>query len=170
MEDFETWAGIAAAIVLGAGLVSLSLMNQARLAKAKYWPTTNGEIIYQYYNSSRFDKLIKPPPSRVHHLFATLSTKHRALWLEYEYTVDGKKYTNDDYSIGDASITTDELMKAKTKFCLGTKVKVHYDSKDPTDSFLVIPKDVDLGSLIGGAFLLSIGLSGIPIMLLTDYL
>ena len=44
-------------------------------------------------------------------------------------------------------------MKEKTKFCLGAKVKVHYDSKDPTDSLLVIPKDVGQGSLICGVFL-----------------
>jgi len=168
MEDFETWAGITGAIVLGAGLICLSMMDQARLAKAKYWPTTNGEIIFQHYNSSKIDVLRNSPPSG--HGFATLSTEHRKLWLQYEYTVDGKKYTNDDYSIGDASIRVDELVKVKRKFGLGTKVKVHYDSKDPTDSLLVIPGGVGQGSLIGGAFLLSIGLSAIPIAILTDYL
>jgi len=165
MDDFETWAGITAAIVFGVVFIYMSMSDKARLVKTKFWPTTNGEVIFQHYNGSKIEKLKNPPPSQVSHLFATLSTKHRALWLQYEYTVDGKKYTNDNYSIGDAWITADELMKAKREFCLGTKVKVHYDSKNPTDSLLVIPRKVGQGALIGGLFLLCMGLYCIPVVL-----
>ena len=170
MEDFETLAGCVVAVVFGVGFIYAFLRDQEKLAKVKYWPTTGGEIICQHYNHSKIDALRNRAPEQVSHSFATLSTEHKKLWLQYEYTVDGKKYINETYSIGGSGATVDELMKAQRKYSLGAKVSVYYDSKDPEDSLLTIRSGSSQGTLICGVALLCFGLFAFPVILLADYL
>ena len=170
MEDLEALAGCVVAVVFGAGFIYASLRDQEKLVRVKHWPTTGGEIICQHYNHSKIDALTNRAPDQVKHSFATLSTNHKKLWLQYEYIVDSKKYTNETYSIGGSSATVDELMNAQRKYSLGAKVNVHYDPKDPEDSMLTIRSGGGQGMLIGGVALLCFGLFGFPMILFSEYL
>ena len=170
MEMFETLAGCFVAIIFGAGFIYAYLRDQERLVRVKHWPTSGGEIICQHYNHSKIDALTNRAPDQVKHSFATLSTEHKKLWLQYEYTVDGKNYTNETYSIGGSGASVDELTRAQRKYSLGTKVKVYYDPKDPEDSMLTIPSDGGQGMLIGGVALLCFGLFCFPMILFSEYL
>ena len=58
--------------------------------------------------------------------------------IKYSYTVNGKKYTNDDYELSDSSSSGSWAHNVVRNHPAGKKIDVYYDPADPQDAALTI--------------------------------
>jgi hypothetical protein len=142
---------------LGILIFKLSLRDILKNREAQSWPSATGKIVKHYSKNS----ILMPAsiPREISEKSATVeSSKGKAkLWLEYEYMINQKTFTNDKYSFGhDGGMSGAQIEKLIKKYPLGKEIKVFYNPKNPAESILCLSARMNY-FLLGLGLLLVIG-------------
>ena len=136
-------AWIIAALFLGFGSLALwgALRVTGDVKKNRGWPTTPGKVL---------ERRVGEP----------MGTRGRSFIpvVKYTYSVDGKEYTNDQvYLIRRTGGIHDKMQELVDSF--PDPVPVHYNPKNPAESYLIVNPSSTSWILVGfGALALLMGL------------
>jgi Protein of unknown function (DUF3592) len=84
------------------------------------WPTTEGVV----------------RKGRVKEIFKTRGNQYQTE-VEYEYTVDGHRYTGDTFNTRNNYINRDSVASVSQEYREGARCSVHYNPSSPSQSVLV---------------------------------
>ncbi|MEP6984862.1 MAG: DUF3592 domain-containing protein [Chloroflexota bacterium] len=113
--------------ILILGVLIFSMLRSARRAKASYsWPTTTGQILVSNVHSRRSSS-----SNGTHH--TVYEPK-----IQYEYTVDGKRYQSKQLSYSVVAGTSAEswAQGIVDRYPQGSSVQVYYNSSKPSEAVL----------------------------------
>ncbi|HPA71978.1 MAG TPA: DUF3592 domain-containing protein [Spirochaetota bacterium] len=118
-------------IVIGIGLLGLGLYFQKKAEAIDRWPSTIGKVTASKVVQRTSQKSLRRNDESSQ---ATLSY-HPV--VEYEYTVDDKKYSSDRLSLSvDQKSSPQRLEPILKKYAPGTAVTVFYNPDNPADAVL----------------------------------
>lgn len=138
-----------AALFLGFGALALwgAFRVSGDIRKGRSWPTTPGKIL---------ERRVGEP----------MGTRNRSFlpYVKYTYVVDGKEHTNDQvYLIRRSGGMHDRMQRLVDG--LPDPVPVHYDPKDPSQSFLLVNPTSTSWTLVAfGALAILMGLAQLLII------
>ena len=130
------------ALMIAFGVLAFWIYAQGSsiIRRAQDWPTTQGEIL---------ERGLGP---------AMAGRRNYLPLVKYTYSVDGKSYTNDQvYSIRKSGGLPDKMRELANS--LPNPVPVHYNPKDPSETYLVINPKGSVWIAFGmGVFVTLLGL------------
>lgn len=144
----KSW--IIAALFLGFGALALwgAFRVSGDIKRGRSWPTTQGKVLER----------------RVGEPMGTSRGRSFIPVVKYTYVVDGKEYTNDQvYLIKRSGGMHDKMQKLVDSF--PDPVPVHYNPKNPAESYLISNPTSTSWLLVGfGALALLLGLGQLLII------
>lgn len=118
-------------IIFGICLLGLGFYFQKKAESIDRWPSINGKVIATKVVQSTIEKSLRSNDG------ATESKLSFCPVIEYEYTVNDKRYTSDRLSLSvDQRSSPRYLEPILKKYAPGTAVKVFYNPDNPADAVL----------------------------------
>jgi hypothetical protein len=124
--------GFGPLVLIGGVCLWIGLRNRQRARTSAEWPSTQGNLLSFEITKS--------------------TVKHQTHYyphLEYEYTVNGTRYTSKRISFGYLAYDSEDKVKSDIEQRVQNPTKVFYDPKNPKDAVLIHDKARDSAVLIG---------------------
>ena len=118
-------------IIIGICLLGLGFYFQKKAKAIEKWPVITGKVIATKVVQTTTEKSLRRNDE------SSQSTLSYYPVIEYEYTVNDKRYTSDRLSLSvDQRSSPRYLEPILKKYAPGTAVKVFYNPDDPADAVL----------------------------------
>ncbi len=130
-------------LVLGIGLIVISIVNRQRAKRAQNWPVVPATIL----NSE----------VRKRQQYDSDSTSGRTTYepvVNYQYSVMGSLYNGSRVSFGDKKTSRKKAEEIVARYPAGTEVNAHYNPDKVEDSVLETAASGSISNLIFGILLI----------------
>jgi hypothetical protein len=147
-------AGILA--LFGLFITIMGVLSIVKGSQARQWPSTPGRIIRTEVVERREERHTSDGPSRTYISYQPV--------VEYEYTLQGQRYTGSKLSMIERSYTQAKAQKVLEKYPVGATVTVYRDPQNPGETLL------ETGSGGSGFMFIAIGVVvlGVAVLLATN--
>ncbi|HOW91790.1 MAG TPA: DUF3592 domain-containing protein [Anaerolineaceae bacterium] len=130
-------------LVLGIGLIVISIVNRQRAKRAQNWPVVPATIL----NSE----------VRKRQQYDSDSTSGRTTYepvVNYQYSVMGSLYNGSRVSFGDKKTSRKKAEEIVARYPAGTEVNAHYNPDKVEDSVLETAASGSISNLVSGLLLI----------------
>lgn len=130
-------------LVLGIGLIVISIVNRQRAKRAQNWPVVPSTVLnsevrkrQQYDSDSASGRTTYEPV------------------VNYQYSVMGSLYNGSRVSFGDKKTSRKKAEEIVARYPAGTEVNAHYNPDKVEESVLETAANGSIGNLVSGLLLI----------------